>query len=98
MQLRTGRVQAGVATILLSACLTVTGCTGMSDTQQRTVTGAMGGAAGGALIGAIAGNAALGAAIGAAAGGVGGFVWDQHKQSEDAAFQRGVAAGGQTTD
>jgi hypothetical protein len=103
-QMRTGRVRpdradanTGLAAILLAASLTLTGCTGMTSTQQRTLTGAAGGAAGGALIGAIAGNAGLGAAIGAAAGGVGGFVWDQHKQGEDAAYQRGVSDGKKQT-
>jgi hypothetical protein len=49
--------------ILLIALLAITGlagCAGMSDTQQRTVTGGLGGTAGGALIGAIAGNAGMG--------------------------------------
>jgi hypothetical protein len=78
---------------LLSATLLVSGCTGMSDTQQRTLTGAAGGAAGGAAIGALAGSAGLGAAIGGAAGGLGGYIWDQHKKSEDSAYQRGVNDG-----
>ncbi|MDY0884574.1 glycine zipper domain-containing protein [Dongia soli] len=65
----------------------------MSDTQQRTLTGAAGGAAGGAAIGAIAGNAGLGAALGGVAGAAGGYIWDQHKKSENSAYQRGVAAG-----
>src|SRR5205809_934788 len=37
------------------------GCAGMSETQQRTLTGGAAGTAGGALIGAMAGNAGLGA-------------------------------------
>lgn len=75
------------------ACLALAGCAGMSSTEQRTLTGAAGGAAGGALIGAIAGNAGLGALIGGAVGGVGGYVWDQHKQAEDSAYQQGLADG-----
>lgn len=75
------------------AGLAVASCTGMSDTQQRTMTGALGGAAGGAVIGAIAGDAALGAGIGAAAGLAGGYLWDQHKKSQDRAYQNGYQAG-----
>ena len=60
------------------------GCT-MSDTEQRTFSGAgIGaavGAAGGALFGAMAGvpgtGAAIGAAAGAAIGGAGGYIVDQ---------------------
>ena len=69
------------------------GCAGMSDTQQRTVTGGLGGAAGGAIIGAIAGNAGMGAAIGAAAGTVGGFLFGKHKESEQRAYQQGLRDG-----
>jgi uncharacterized membrane protein len=78
--------------VALAAAVVVAGCT-MSETGQRTTTGALGGAAGGAIIGAIAGNAALGAGIGAAAGAAGGFLWDQHKKSEAAAYQSGYQAG-----
>ena len=65
------------------------GCAGMSDTQQRTMTGAMGGAAGGALIGALAGNAGMGAAIGAGAGALGGFAFGKHQDSVNRAYQQG---------
>ena len=69
------------------------GCSDMTTTQQRTLSGAAVGTAGGALIGAIGGNTALGAVIGAAAGATGGYIWDQHKQAEDRAYQRGVQEG-----
>jgi hypothetical protein len=75
------------------AVVFLSGCAGMTETQQRTLTGGAGGAAGGALIGALAGNAALGAAIGGATGLAGGYIWDQHKQAEQRAYQQGVAAG-----
>ncbi|MDQ2101164.1 glycine zipper family protein [Azospirillum isscasi] len=71
------------------------GCSDMSPTQQRALTGTTGGAAGGAIIGAIAGNAGMGAAIGAATGLAGGLVYDYHKRSEQSAYQRGVQAGQQ---
>jgi hypothetical protein len=77
------------ATSALLVGLIVAGCADMSDTQQRTLTGAAGGTAAGAVLGAIGGNAALGAVAGAAAGTVGGYLWDQHKQSVDAAYRQG---------
>ena len=77
----------------MAAAGLLSGCAGMTDTQQRTLTGGAGGAAGGALIGALAGNAGLGAAIGGATGLAGGYIWDQHKQAEQRAYQQGVAAG-----
>ncbi|MGR9037273.1 MAG: glycine zipper family protein [Gammaproteobacteria bacterium] len=75
--------------IALLAITTLAGCAGMTDTQQRTVTGGLGGAAGGALIGAIAGNAGMGAAIGAGAGIVGGYLYGKHKESEQRAYEQG---------
>ncbi len=73
----------------LLAVLLFGGCAGMSDTQQRTMTGSLGGAAGGALIGAIAGNAGMGAAIGAGVGALGGFAYGKHKESVNQAYQQG---------
>jgi hypothetical protein len=73
----------------------VSGCAGMTDTQQRTLSGGAMGAAGGAAIGALAGNAALGAAIGGATGAGGGFLYGRHRDAEQRAFQQGYAAGQQ---
>ena len=69
------------------------GCAGMSETEQRTLTGGAGGAAAGAAIGALAGNAALGAAIGGGAGLTGGFLVGKHHEARQAAYQQGVADG-----
>jgi osmotically inducible lipoprotein OsmB len=69
------------------------GCAGMSETEQRTLTGGAGGAAAGAAIGALAGNAGLGAAIGGGAGLAGGFLLGRHNEATQAAYQRGVADG-----
>lgn len=75
---------------LLTVCvISLAGCAGMTDTQQRTVTGGLGGAGAGALIGAIAGNAGMGAAIGAGVGTVGGFLFGKHKEAEQRAYQQG---------
>lgn len=77
----------------LLCMMVLAGCAGLSDTQQRTLSGGALGAAGGAAIGAIAGNAALGAGIGGAAGLAGGFLFDQHRQAEERAFRQGYEAG-----
>ena len=71
------------------------GCADMSQTQQRTLTGAAGGAAAGGIIGAIAGNAGMGAAIGAGIGGTGGFLLGRHNEAVNAAYEQGRASGTQ---
>ena len=71
------------------------GCADMSQTQQRTVTGAAGGAAVGGLIGAAAGNAGIGAAVGAGLGGTGGFLLGRHNESVNRAYEQGRASASQ---
>ncbi len=90
---RPGRAAPG-GFLVLATALVLGGCT-MSETQQRTFSGAgigaAAGAAGGALIGAFAGapgtGAAIGAAAGAAVGGTGGYVHDQQVQRDTAASE-----------
>jgi uncharacterized membrane protein len=77
--------------------LSMSGCAGMSPTQQRATTGTLGGAAVGSVIGAIAGNAGMGAAIGAGAGLLGGLMVDQHEKAKERAYQDGVRAGERRT-
>ncbi len=79
--------------IVIACCLALTGCTGLSDTQQRALTGTGIGAAGGAVLGAIGGNAGLGAVAGAAAGLAGGLIYDQVKKNEQASYNQGYVAG-----
>jgi len=79
--------------LIVVALVAMGGCAGMTETQQRTLTGGAGGAAGGAVIGAIAGNAGLGAAIGAGAGLAGVYLYGKHEESNQAAYQQGVADG-----
>jgi len=57
------------------------GCAGMSETQQRTLSGGVIGAGAGAGIAAIAGgNAWAGAAVGGAAGALTGYIiGESHK-------------------
>ena len=85
------------AIILLALSSSVAACADMTPTQQRAMTGTGIGAAGGAVLGAIGGNAGLGAIAGAGAGLVGGLVVDRVRQNEEAAYQRGVASGRQST-
>ena len=73
----------------------IAGCADMTQTQQRTLTGAAGGAAAGGIIGAIAGNAGMGAAIGAGLGGTGGFLLGRHNEAVDRAYEQGRASGSQ---
>ncbi len=69
------------AILIMVAALLVGGCSGMSNTTQRTVSGGAIGAGGGALIGWAAGCPACGAAIGAGAGALGGYAYDQYEKS-----------------
>jgi len=75
--------------IALTGILVLSGCAGMSDTERRTMEGGTIGAAGGALIGSFSANAGKGALIGAGVGALGGYLFDQHKKGEDAAYERG---------
>jgi osmotically inducible lipoprotein OsmB len=83
-----------VAAVALAGTLALTGCAGMSDTQQRTLSGSAIGTAVGAGVGAITGDWAW-AAGGAAIGAAGGYIYDQQKKKEDEAYRRGIEAGKQ---
>jgi osmotically inducible lipoprotein OsmB len=83
--------------LAFAAAITLSACSDLNSTQQRTLTGGAGGAAAGAVLGAIGGNAALGAVAGGGAGLLGGYLWDQYKKSEDSSDQRGYSAGQQST-
>jgi osmotically inducible lipoprotein OsmB len=78
---------------VLVMSLAFLGCAGMTDTQQRTLSGAAIGAAAGTAIGAMSGSAGWGAAIGAAAGAGGGYIYDKHEKSKEAAYQQGYEEG-----
>lgn len=77
----------------LGGMVLLAGCSGMSDTQQRAVTGAAGGAAVGGVIGAVAGNAGLGLVVGAGAGLAGGLIYNSVKKDEEAAYRKGYSDG-----
>ena len=64
-----------IAFIVLALIITLTGCAGMTRTEQTTLSGGAIGAVGGGLLGAAVGGSALaGATIGAAAGALGGYI------------------------
>lgn len=68
--------------MVMVAALLLGGCSGMSTTQQRVLSGTAIGAGSGALIGWAAGSPAVGAAVGAGAGAVGGIIYDQYEKSQ----------------
>jgi osmotically inducible lipoprotein OsmB len=69
-----------VVILLLVAGLVFGGCSSMTPTQQRVLSGGAIGASSGALIGWAAGSPAAGAAIGGGAGMLGGFLYDQYEK------------------
>ncbi len=70
--------------MIVLAVVTLAGCDGMSETEQRTLTGGAAATAGGAIIGA---------AIGGATGLAGSFLYGKHEESKQQAYQQGVADG-----
>lgn len=77
-QRASGAVRRVAALIVLIPVFSA-GCA-MTETQQRTGTGAAIGALGGAVLGTSRQSAAIGAAVGAA----GGYLFDQHQQRQSA--------------
>jgi len=73
-------MKKGIVLIVVLA-LALGGCSGMSATQQRVLSGGAIGASSGTIIGWAAGSPAAGAAIGAGAGLLGGFLYDQYEKS-----------------
>jgi hypothetical protein len=69
------------AVVLVLLAVLIVGCSGMSYTEQRMLSGGAIGAGSGALIGAAAGSAGTGALIGGGAGVLGGYIYDQYEKS-----------------
>ncbi|HYM33304.1 MAG TPA: hypothetical protein VEU47_18545 [Candidatus Cybelea sp.] len=68
--------------LVLAGALVLGGCSSMSDTEQRTLSGAAIGTGAGALAFWMTGGCtACGAAIGGAVGAGAGYVYDQVKKS-----------------
>jgi len=64
---------------MLALVFVLTGCAGMTPTEQRVLSGGAIGAGSGAAIGAISGGSpGVGAAVGGAAGALGGYLLDQY--------------------
>ena len=78
-----------IASGALIGVLVLGGCASMSDTERRTATGAAVGGIGAGVVSGEWGWAAAGAAVGA----LGGYLYDQHKKTEDQAYERGVRDG-----
>jgi len=68
--------------LVVVAVMVLGGCSGMSYTEQRVLSGGAIGAGSGALIGWAAGCPACGAAIGGGAGMLGGYVYDSYEKSQ----------------
>lgn len=65
----------------LAGALALGGCSGMNDTQQRTLSGAGIGAGAGAAAGLLTGGCvSCGAVIGGGLGAAGGYIYDQTKK------------------
>ncbi len=67
--------------LVMVAAVLLGGCSGMSHTEQRVLSGGAIGASGGTLIGWAAGCPACGAAIGGGAGLLAGYGYDQYEKS-----------------
>jgi hypothetical protein len=89
IKVMSGTIAALLGIVALVAMLT--GCAGMSESQQRAASGGLIGAGAGGIIGAIAGDAGLGAAVGAGLGATGGFLYGRHNEELQAAYERGRA-------
>jgi len=80
--------------ILLVAAFTMTACSNMSNTEQRTLSGAGIGAAAGAVGTAVLhGNPIWGAVGGAAVGAASGYVYDAYKKQQASEYNAGYNAG-----
>jgi len=79
---------------LLIAAFTMTACSNMSNTEQRTLSGAGIGAAAGAVGTAVLhGNPIWGAVGGAAVGAASGYVYDAYKKQQASEYNAGYNAG-----
>lgn len=81
-----------IAVALLAVA--ATGCSNMSNTEQRTLSGAsIGAVAGGVGTALLHGNPIVGVAVGAAVGAGGGYLYDEYKKKEASEYNSGYAAG-----
>lgn len=79
---------------ITAAIVAIAGCSNMSNTEQRTLSGAGIGAAAGAVGTAIFhGNPIWGAVGGAAVGAASGYVYDAYKKNQASEYNAGYKAG-----
>ncbi len=64
-------------TVILCMTFLIGGCAGMSNTEQRVLSGGSIGASSGLLLGGLPG-----AIVGGGAGAVGGYLYDKHQESD----------------
>lgn len=79
---------------IAATAVAIAGCSNMSNTEQRTLSGAGIGAAAGAVGTAIFhGNPIWGAVGGAAVGAASGYIYDAYKKNQAAEYNSGYNAG-----
>ena len=90
-------MKKNLSVVLLVVSLALSGCAGMSDTEQRTLSGGAIGTAAGGIVGAIAGHTGIGLAAGALVGAGSGYLYDHHEKAQqkvhDQAYDQGYEAG-----
>lgn len=70
--------------IIIMAFIAMSGCSGMSNTEQKTLSGAGIGAGAGAVLGAVTGGSpATGAVVGAGVGAATGYVVGESDKKKD---------------
>ncbi|WP_231970099.1 glycine zipper domain-containing protein [Polynucleobacter necessarius] len=75
---------------MTAAAVAITGCSGMSNTEQRTLSGAsIGGVVGGVGTAIFHGNPICGVVGGAAVGSASGYAYDAYKKNEGANYNAG---------
>jgi uncharacterized lipoprotein NlpE involved in copper resistance len=79
---------------IMAATLAIVGCSNMSNTEQRTLSGAgIGAVAGGVGAAIFHGNPIWGAVGGAAVGAASGYVYDAYKKQQASEYNAGYNAG-----
>ena len=79
---------------ITAATLAIAGCSNMSNTEQRTLSGAsIGAVAGGVGAAIFHGNPIWGAVGGAAVGAASGYVYDAYKKEQASEYNAGYNAG-----
>ena len=79
---------------ITAATLAIAGCSNMSNTERRTLSGAsIGAVAGGVGAAIFHGNPSWGAVGGAAVGAASGYIYDSYKKEQASEYNAGYNAG-----